>query len=51
MHKMQLVDKSGVSPLQKRVQNEAEYIEKALKDKGFDISHIEREKERIEYAL
>ena len=51
MNKLHRVDKSGVSPFQKRAQNEANYIQKVFKEKGFDIEHIEKENERIQYAF
>ena len=50
MHLVDLRNGSGVSPLQQRLANEAEYIEKAYKKKGLDINHIEREEERVKYA-
>ena len=40
---MTRIDKSAVSPLQKRAQNEANYIERVMKERGTDINHIREE--------
>ena len=45
-HQLQRVSKDGISPMQRRALSEAQYYERALKEKGHDINHIEKELDR-----